>query len=77
MLKFIEETSLAFEKSNSPIRIWLGTKLFVYIDNVEDVEVVLSSAQCINRAEIYQYLNEALGVNGIFTLEGIIYSNRS
>lgn len=67
---------MAFEKHNSPIRIWLGTKLFVYVDNVEDVEVVLSSAECTNREEIYQYLKEALGVNGVFTLEGmILYGN--
>lgn len=67
---------MAFEKYNSPIRIWLGTKLFVYVDNIEDVEAVLSSAECTNRDEIYQYLKEALGVNGVFTLEGMLYCNK-
>lgn len=54
----------------TPIRVWLGTKLFIYLDNVEDVEIALAAPECINREDSYQFLKEGLGVDGLFTLEG-------
>lgn len=54
----------------TPTRLWLGTKLFILLDNVEDIEIVLNAPECINREDSYQYLKEGLGVDGIFTLEG-------
>lgn len=69
-LRFLEVISKRFDHLNSPLRIWLGTKMFLYCDNIEDVETVLMSPNCIDRDDLYQYLNEALGVNGIFTLKG-------
>lgn len=57
----------------TPLRLWLGTKLFIYLDNVEDVEIILAAPECINREESYQFMKEALGVDGIFTLEGKVW----
>lgn len=62
--------SKKYDHLQAPFHLWLGTKLFVYIDNVQDVETILTSTDCNQREDTYQHLQEALGVNGLFTLEG-------
>ncbi|XP_001662865.3 cytochrome P450 4C1 [Aedes aegypti] len=49
---------------SSPCRGWLGPKLFVFIDNPEDIQVVLNSPNCLEKAEIYRFIRS---LNGLFT----------
>ncbi|KXJ83621.1 hypothetical protein RP20_CCG003848 [Aedes albopictus] len=39
----------------SPCRAWLGPKLFVFIDNPEDMQVVLNSPNCLEKADLYRF----------------------
>lgn len=69
-LDFVEEVSLRYEHLQSPISVWLGTQLFVYVDSLHAVETVLTSTDCLDRQESYKYIRQGLGVDGIFTLNG-------
>lgn len=69
-LDFIAEQSKRYDHLDSPFKVWLGPRMFVYVDNLKAVEAVLSSNDCLDRQESYVYIQEALGVNGIFTLDG-------
>ncbi|EAT35039.1 AAEL012766-PA [Aedes aegypti] len=39
----------------SPCRAWLGPKLFVFIDNPEDMQVILNSPNCLEKADLYRF----------------------
>lgn len=74
-LDFIAEQSKRYAHLDSPFKVWLGPRMFVYVDNLSAVETVLQSNDCLDRQESYQYIQEALGVNGIFTLDGPMWKH--
>lgn len=56
-------------KYDSPIRIWLGPLLLVYIVDAETVEIVLKSKYCLNKPQtFYKMVRDGLGMDGLFTL---------
>lgn len=56
----------------SPIKIWLGPFLVVFITDAENVEIVMKSKDCINKPHtFYKIVQEGLGVDGLITLNGI------
>lgn len=69
-LDFVREISLEYEDLETPICVFLGTNLYVYVDTVKCVEDVLMSSDCLNRQASYKYIREGLGVNGVFTSNG-------
>lgn len=69
-LELLEIESKKYEHLHTPIHIWFGTSLFIYVDCVQDVETILTATECINREDNIQYLQEVMGVNGLFTLHG-------
>ncbi|XP_050069636.1 probable cytochrome P450 313b1 [Anopheles maculipalpis] len=46
----------------SPCRIWLGPKLFVFIDNADDLQIVLNSANCLEKADVYRFFQCETGL---------------
>lgn len=55
----------------SPIRLWLGPEMVVFISDAENTEIVLKSKDCLNKPEIfYKIIRDALQIDGFFTLEG-------
>lgn len=74
-LDYIAQQSKRYDHLDSPFKVWLGPRLFVYVDNLKAVETVLTSNDCLDRQESYQYIQEALGVNGIFTLDGPMWKH--
>lgn len=63
------------QKYGSPLRLWLGPKMYLLLDNADDIETVLKSPHCLNKESVYHYVQESLSVNGLFTLEGKIISS--
>lgn len=57
------------EKWETPLRVWVGPELAVIVTKPEDVEVVLNSPQCINRAKLYNLTSTFLGPT-ILTMKG-------
>ncbi len=47
----------------------MGTKFMIYVDNTRDIEMLLTSPNCV-RDKMYEYIRDALGVDGMFTLDG-------
>ncbi|KFB52028.1 AGAP002196-PA-like protein [Anopheles sinensis] len=47
---------------SSPCRIWLGPQLFVYIDNATDLQIVLNSPNCLEKADVYRFFQCELGL---------------
>ncbi|XP_058451458.1 cytochrome P450 4C1-like [Malaya genurostris] len=41
----------------SPVRAWLGQKFVVFIDNPEDLQIVLNSPNCLEKADVYRFFH--------------------
>uniref|UniRef100_A0A182WZG4 Uncharacterized protein n=1 Tax=Anopheles quadriannulatus TaxID=34691 RepID=A0A182WZG4_ANOQN len=46
----------------SPCRVWLGPKLFVFIDNADDLQTVLNAGQCLEKADVYRFFQCETGL---------------
>uniref|UniRef100_A0A182P4H5 Uncharacterized protein n=1 Tax=Anopheles epiroticus TaxID=199890 RepID=A0A182P4H5_9DIPT len=46
----------------SPCRVWLGPKLFVFIDNADDLQTVLNASQCLEKAHVYRFFQCETGL---------------
>lgn len=56
----------------SPIRLWLGPEMVVFISDAENVEIVLKSKDCLNKPySFYKIIRDAMQVDGFFTLKGV------
>lgn len=56
----------------SPIRLWFGPLLFVFIADAGNAEVILKSKDCLNKPEmLYKIIRQTLSFDGLFTLEGV------
>lgn len=53
----------------SSAKIWLGQKLFVFVDRPEDIETILTSPVCLDKGASYKFIQNFLGL-GLITLRG-------
>lgn len=53
-------------------KLWLGNRLFVYVDNPEHAEIILNAPSCINKGDSYKYIQEFVGI-GLVTAKGDIW----
>lgn len=51
-------------------RAWLGPKLFICLKDPPRIQSVLSSQECLNRDEIYEFINLVGDGGGLITLKG-------
>lgn len=68
------------KKYGSPLRLWLGPEMVVFISDAENVEIIMKSKDCLNKPNsFYKMIRDAMQVDGFFTLKGIsrISFNRS
>ncbi|XP_053691289.1 cytochrome P450 4c21-like [Sabethes cyaneus] len=45
------------KKYPSPCRAWLGHKFLIFIDNPEDLQTVLNSPNCLEKADVYRFFH--------------------
>ncbi|XP_031637232.1 probable cytochrome P450 313a4 [Contarinia nasturtii] len=58
------------KKYGSPIRLWFGPEMVVFISDAENAEIVLKSKDCLNKPQIfYKIVRDAMQVDGSFTLK--------
>lgn len=70
VLSYLDEISLKYE---SPMRLWFGPQMVVFIADAENAEIVLKSKDCLNKPyDFYKILRDALNVDGFFTLKGLV-----
>lgn len=61
-------------KYESPMRLWLGSILTIFITDAESAEVLLKSKDCLNKPDtFYKILSDALSADGVLTLKGIAH----
>lgn len=54
---------LEFTKINStPVKLYLGSKLIVMVDNPEDMKIILSSQHCVDKPFVYDFFPYRAGV---------------
>lgn len=59
-------------KYGSPIRLWLGPEMVVFVSDAENVEIVLKSKDCLNKPHsFYKIIRDAMQIDGFFTLKGV------
>lgn len=58
-------------KYGSPVRLWLGPEMIVFISDAENIETILKSKDCLNKPEsFYKIIRDAMQLDGFFTLKG-------
>lgn len=55
----------------NPMRFWLGPKLFIFITQPDDMQVVFNAQECLSRDDVYDYIKCFTG-DGLVTLPGKI-----
>lgn len=59
-------------KYGSPIRLWLGPEMVVFVSDAENSEIVLKSKDCLNKPHsFYKTVRDAMQIDGLFTLDGM------
>lgn len=57
----------------SPMRLWLGTILMIFVADAESADFLLKSKDCLNKPDVlYKVLSDALSVDGVLTLKGCV-----
>ncbi|GAB0100689.1 Cytochrome P450 [Sergentomyia squamirostris] len=64
ILDYLKHFSRAYP---SPMRFWLGPRLFVMIKKPEECQVVFNANECLSRDDIYDYIKPFTG-DGLVTL---------
>lgn len=69
------ETLIQFAEADpNPSRRWLGATLIIFISSPEDMQIVLNSPHCLQKAFIYDFFNPDNDYNiGLFTARGKSY----
>ncbi|XP_050452061.1 cytochrome P450 4C1-like [Cataglyphis hispanica] len=50
----------------SPFRCWIGNKLFIFVNDPDQIKTILQSSHCLNKNILYKFFEPLLG-EGIFT----------
>lgn len=65
--KFLDEISQKYE---SPIRVWMGPNLYIFIHDAECAEQVLKGRSTLMKPKVYEAIKDALGSDGLFSSNG-------
>lgn len=52
----------------TPSRLWLGPKLVIIIGKAEDMQIILNSANCLEKTYVYKFFEKNVG---LFSAPGI------
>lgn len=55
------------DRYDHPTRIWVGTDLYILTANPDDVQMILTCPECLNRDSTYKFVQPLMG-NGLVTL---------
>ena len=53
-----------------PTRLWIGTRLFILLNNPDDIKAVLTSPHCLSKSDSYHFVKETFSGEGLLTSEG-------
>lgn len=58
------------KKYPSPVRVWMGPNLYIFIHDAENAEQVLKGRTTMHKPNVYDAISDVLGGNGLFTANG-------
>lgn len=61
------------EKYESPIRVWMGQDLYIYLSDAKSAEALLRSKVALDKPKVYQTVRDGLGGDGLFTSNGELW----
>lgn len=61
------------KKYKSPLRVWLGPRLFYGIAQPKHLEIILNSPHALEKESLYRLTEPVVG-KGLFTAAGKVYS---
>lgn len=64
---FLDEIS---RKYPSPVRVWMGPNLYIFIHDAKCAEQVLKGRLTLDKPQVYESIKDALGGNGLFSSNG-------
>lgn len=59
-----------FNRHGNLSQVWMGTQLYVLVNDPIDVEMILNSPSCLDKGASYYFINQFFG-RGLVTLERI------
>lgn len=74
---YLDEIS---RKYPSPVRVWMGPNLYIFVHDAECTEQVLKERTTLLKPKVYESIADVLGGDGLFTANGNInfeYVNNS
>jgi cytochrome P450 len=64
------------KKYGSPLRIWLGPKLFIVLDHPDDAQIIMHSSNSSYKGDVYKFFDfYKNGSGGLLTFNGEIYKS--
>lgn len=58
------------QKYPSPVRVWMGPNLYIFVHDAEGVEQVLKGRLTLHKPSVYEAITGALGGDGLFSSNG-------
>lgn len=68
--QFLDEIS---KKYPSPVRVWMGPNLYIFIHDAECAEQVLKGKATLSKPKVYEAIGDVLGGDGLFSSNGNVY----
>ncbi|CAL1688579.1 unnamed protein product [Lasius platythorax] len=64
--EFLDTIIELAETYSSPLRFWIGNKLFIGINKPDQIQTILQNSRCLNKSVLYEFVEPVLG-KGLLT----------
>lgn len=65
--KYLDEIC---RKYASPLRIWMGPNLYIFVHDAKCAEQVLKGRTTMKKPKVYEAISDAIGGDGLFSSNG-------
>ncbi|CAL1678466.1 unnamed protein product [Lasius platythorax] len=71
--EFLDTIIKLIEKYSTPLRFWMGNKLFIIINKPDQIQTILQNSHCLDKSILYYFLESSLG-KGLITAPASIWT---
>lgn len=68
--EYLKVINGVFDKYGSMVRFWLGPRLYILLKDPKRIQSVLLSQECLNRDDVYEFINLLGDGGGLMTMKG-------
>lgn len=69
-IDYLKIVNQIFDKYGTMTRFWLGPRLYIFIKDPRRIQSVLYSQECLNRDDVYDFINLLGDGGGLMTMKG-------